>query len=98
MRRLRCIVGALPAVLWIAPLLAQQPTGTLRGRITVAASQQPLAGATISVGTHRALSQGDGRYVVAAGPAGPDSLRARRFGYAGGGQRVTVGGGVTRTV
>ncbi|TLY49361.1 MAG: SusC/RagA family protein, partial [Gemmatimonadetes bacterium] len=98
MRRLRCIVGALPAVLWIAPLLAQQPTGTLRGRITDAASQQPLAGATISVGTHRALSQGDGRYVVAAVPAGTDSLRARLIGYARAAQQVTVAGGDTLTV
>src|SRR5437870_1061596 len=98
MRRLRCIVGALPAVLWIAPLLAQQPTGTLRGRITDAASQQPLAGATISVGTHRALSQGDGRYVVAAVPAGTDPLRARLIGYARAAQQVTVAGGDTLTV
>jgi hypothetical protein len=29
MRRLRFIVGALPAVLWIAPLHAQQPTATI---------------------------------------------------------------------
>src|SRR5207249_279653 len=68
------------------------------GRITDAASQQPLAGATISVGTHRALSQGDGRYVVAAVPAGTDSLRARLIGYARAAQQVTVAGGDTLTV
>ena len=64
MRRLRFIVGALPAVLWTAPLCAQQPTGTIRGRVTDASTQQPLAGATVSFGVHRALSQGDGRYVM----------------------------------
>ena len=98
MRRLRCIVGALPAVLWIAPLLAQQPTGTIRGRVTDATTQQPLAGATISIGTHRALSQGDGRYVVAAAPAGTDSMRARLIGYARAAQQVTVAGGDTLVV
>src|SRR5438876_4476787 len=98
MRRLRCIVGALPAVLWIAPLLAQQPTGTIRGRVTDATTQQPLAGATISIGTHRALSQGDGRYVVAAAPAGTETLRARIIGYASASQPVTVAGGDTVVV
>src|SRR5437667_2332164 len=98
MRRLRCIVGALPAVLWIAPLLAQQPTGTIRGRVTDATTQQPLAGATISIGTHRALSPVDGRYVVAAAPAGTCSSRARLIGYARAAQQVTVAGGDTLVV
>ena len=98
MRRLRFIVGALPAVLWIAPLHAQQPTGTIRGRITDAASQQPLVGATVSIGTHRALSQGDGRYALTGVPAGTDTLRARLIGYARALQTVTIAGGDTAVV
>ena len=98
MRRLRFIVGALPAVLWIAPLRAQQPTATIRGRITDAASQQPLVGATVSIGTHRVLSQGDGRYVVTGIPAGTDTVRARLIGYARAIQAVTIGEGDTAVV
>jgi TonB-dependent starch-binding outer membrane protein SusC len=98
MRRLRFIVGALPAVLWIAPLHAQQPTGTIRGRVTDAASQQPLAGATVSFGVHRALSQGDGRYIITGVMAGTDTVRARLIGYARGVQGITIGGGDTMTV
>ena len=98
MRRLRFIVGALPAVLWIAPLHAQQPTGTIRGRVTDAASQQPLAGATVTIGARRALSEADGRYIISAVPAGTDSIRARLIGYARGAQQVTVAGGDTLVV
>ena len=95
MRRLRFIVGALPAVLWIAPLAAQQSTGTLRGRVTDAASQQPLAGATVSIGSRRALSEADGRYTVSAVPAGTDSVRVRLIGYGRSAQQVTIAGGDT---
>src|SRR5690349_8122300 len=98
MRRLRFLVGALPALLWIAPLHAQQPTGTIRGRVTDAASQQPLAGATVSFGVHRALSQGDGRYIIPGVAAGTDTVRARLIGYARAVQGITIGGGDTLTV
>ena len=64
MRRARCVIGALLGVLWVAPLGAQQATGTVRGRVTDATTQQPLVGASVSLGTRRVLSQGDGRYVV----------------------------------
>lgn len=98
MRRLRFIVGALPAVLWIAPLHAQESTGTIRGRITDAASQQPLVGATVSFGTHRTLSQGEGRYVLTGIAAGTDTVRARLIGYGRATQVVTVGAGDTAVV
>jgi TonB-dependent starch-binding outer membrane protein SusC len=98
MRRLRFIVGALPAVLWIAPLHAQQPTGTIRGRVTDASTQQPLAGATVSFGTRRALSESDGHYIISAVPAGTDSVRARLIGYGRAAQQVTVAGGDTVVV
>src|SRR5256885_9692853 len=90
MPRLRCIIAALPAVLWAASLSAQQPTGTIRGRVTDAATQQPLSGVTVAVGNRGELTQADGRYVITGVPAGTDSLRARLIGYARAAQAVTV--------
>src|SRR5690242_3610028 len=90
MRRAGCVIAGLLAVLAAPPLGAQQGSGTVRGRVTDAATQQPLVGATVSVGARRALSQGDGRYVVTAVPAGVDSLRVRLIGYARGAQAVTI--------
>jgi len=98
MRRLRRIIAALRAVLWTAPLSAQQPTGTIRGRVTDAGTQQPISGVTVAVGTRAALTQADGRYVIAAVPAGTDTLRARLIGYARAARPVTVAGGETLVV
>ncbi len=80
MKRARFIFGALLAVLWMAPLRAQEP-GTVRGRVTDDATQQPLAGASITIGSHRAQTDAEGRYVVTGVTAGADSIRARMLGY-----------------
>ncbi|MGE5744560.1 MAG: carboxypeptidase regulatory-like domain-containing protein, partial [Gemmatimonadota bacterium] len=98
MKRVRCLLGAILAVLWVVPLGAQQPTGTIRGRVTDAGSQQPVHGVTVTFGTRGALSQADGRYVISGVPASSDSLRARMIGYAPTAQMVTVAGGDTVTV
>jgi iron complex outermembrane receptor protein len=98
MRRVRFIIVAFLAVLWVAPLGAQQATGTIRGRVSDGATKQPLAGATVTVGSRGALSQADGRYVVTGVPVGTDSLRARILGYTPAGRSVTVAGGDTLTV
>jgi len=98
MRRLRCILAALVAVLWTAPLGAQQATGTIQGRVSNAATQQPLAGVSVTVGRRAAVTRADGRYVVSDVPAGRDSVRARLIGYAPATQAVTVAGGDTITV
>ncbi len=90
MRRLRCIIAALAAVLWIAPLSAQQPTGTIHGRVTDAATQQPLATASVTVGNRTALTQTDGRFVLTGVPTGSDTVRARMLGYGPARQAVTV--------
>src|SRR5256885_7358880 len=76
MRRLRCIIAALAAVLWIAPLSAQQATGTIRGRVTDAATQQPLATAAVKAGKRTAPTQTDGRFVLTGGPTGSHTVRA----------------------
>ncbi len=98
MRRLRCTSGALLAVLGTAPLRAQEPTGTIRGRVTDAATQQPLSAVTVTVGSRTALTHEDGRYIVTGVRAGADTLRARLIGYAPAAQAVTVVAGDTINV
>jgi TonB-linked SusC/RagA family outer membrane protein len=76
-------------MLCIGTLEAQQaPASTARrarvtGRITDAASGEPLVGASVQVvGTGvTTLSNGDGRYVIASAPTGIWSLEARRIGF-----------------
>jgi TonB-linked SusC/RagA family outer membrane protein len=98
MRPVRCILGTLLAVLWTAPLAAQQPTGTVRGRVTDAASKQPLARVSVTIGSRSALTRDDGRYVIPGVPAGTDSVRTRIIGYAPAAEAVTLAGGDTVVV
>jgi TonB-dependent starch-binding outer membrane protein SusC len=98
MKRAACVIGALLAVLRTAPLGAQQPTGTVRGRVTNAATEQPLAGVSVTVGRRAAVTRADGGYVVNDIPVGSDTVRARLIGYAPATQAVTVAGGDTVTV
>jgi len=95
MRRLRFIVGALLAVLCVAPLRAQEPTGAIRGRVIDNETQQPLARVTVAVGSRGALTQADGRYLITGVPQGTAILRVRMLGYAPATQPVTVVGGLT---
>src|SRR6266550_6971814 len=90
MRRAECVIGVLLAVLGVAPLGAQQATGTVRGRVTDGATQRPLSGVTVAVGSRSALTQADGRYVITGVPAGTDPLRARLIGYGRATQAVTI--------
>jgi len=98
MRRLRYIIGALLAVLWMAPLRAQEPAGTIRGRVIDDATQQPLARVTVAVGSRGALTQADGRYLITGVPAGTGTLRVRMLGYAPATRPITVVGGQTVVV
>src|SRR5205823_1130939 len=98
MRRARFGIGALLGVLWVAPLGAQQATGTVRGRVTNAATQQPLAGVSVTVGRRAAVTRADGGYLLTDVPAGLDTVHARLIGYSPATQPVTVTGGDTVTV
>jgi iron complex outermembrane receptor protein len=89
MRRLRFVIGALLAVLWVVPLRAQQTTGTIRGRV-VDDAQQPLARATVTAAGRGAVTGADGRYVITGVPAGAVTVRARMLGYAPATAPVTV--------
>lgn len=67
-------------------------TGSVSGRVTDARSGLGLAGTTVEVqGTRLTATTGDdGRYRLAAVPAGPQVLLVRRIGYAGARQNVTI--------
>lgn len=97
MRRSLAFLGALLAVAWTAPLLAQGPNGTIRGRVIDARSQQPVAGVVIVVGDgeYSALTGTEGRYTISRVAPGTYSVTASMLGYAEATQSVTVAAGQT---
>ncbi len=98
MQRVSYVLSALLTVLWFAPLAAQAPSGTVQGRVIDQATQQPVAGAHVSLGGKAAITRADGRFVLTGVPAGSDSLRARVLGYAPIAQAVMVRAGQEQTV
>jgi TonB-dependent starch-binding outer membrane protein SusC len=90
MRLQRYGIGLLLAAVWIAPLRAQAPTGTIRGKVTDASSQLPIRGATVRVGTQIAQTRPEGGYLLTEVPAGADSVRVTMIGYSPLTQAVTV--------
>ncbi|MGE0353408.1 MAG: SusC/RagA family TonB-linked outer membrane protein [Gemmatimonadales bacterium] len=95
MKQIGYCIGVFLAVLWVAPLQAQGPTGTIRGRVADVATQRPLQGATVTIGNRNALTQKDGRYLITGVPAGTDSIRVRMIGYAPLARAVTLAAGET---
>ena len=86
----------------LAPLLAaaQQPTGTITGRVIDRASQQPIIGVTVRVvGTTRGAQTSDqGTYRVTGVPSGTVSVQALRIGYASATRPITMTDGGTSTL
>jgi iron complex outermembrane receptor protein len=78
---------------WVAPLFAQEPTGTIRGRVSDASSQLPLRGAIVSIGGLRTESRADGIYLLNGVPPGSDTLHVSLIGYGPVAQSVTVEAG-----
>lgn len=80
--------------------LGAQETGAVRGRVTDAASGEPVADARIAVeGTaFAATTRANGEYVLAAVPPSRHVVTARRVGYAMARQEVEVGAGETATL
>ena len=83
-----------------ANLGAQESTGTISGRVVDSASAQPLANATVAVdGTdRRAFTRADGGFSISLVPAGAQTVRVRRIGYATRAMTVNVTAGGTATV
>lgn len=95
MRRFGLAFGSLLAVLWTAPILAQEATGTIRGRVTADTTSQPLPGVALSFGGRTALTRSDGTYLMTGVAATTDTLRARLVGYSPVKKSVTVATGQT---
>ena len=70
MRGLRYGSGLFLAAVWVASLHAQEPGGTIRGRVIDEASQSPLQGATVRVGSQSTQTRLDGAYVLTDVPPG----------------------------
>jgi Fe(3+) dicitrate transport protein len=85
------IASAIPT----QSLLAQ--SGIITGKIEVATSQEPVAGAVVRlVGTRLgAVTDSSGQYRIASVPAGRYELETRRPGMTGSRQTVSVGAGET---
>jgi TonB-dependent starch-binding outer membrane protein SusC len=98
MRWLRHCLVVFVAALWVAPVGAQEPTGTIRGTVTDQASQQPVQGVTVSIGGKSAVTQADGRYRIPDVTAGTDTLRTRMIGYGPIARVVTIAAGQTLDV
>jgi iron complex outermembrane receptor protein len=98
MRRFNYFTCALLALSWTAPLVAQQPTHTIRGRITDNSTQQPIVGVIVSVGGRSTATGNDGRYTITGVPSGSDLLRAKLIGYQPANQPVMVAGDETVVV
>ncbi|MGH7720034.1 MAG: TonB-dependent receptor plug domain-containing protein, partial [Gemmatimonadaceae bacterium] len=75
-----------------APAVTAQNAGSITGRVTDAATQQPVVSAQVFVtGTTRgALTDEEGRYRVANAPVGSQQVRVLRVGYTAATQAVTV--------
>src|SRR5213592_3572371 len=98
MHRFHHLMCALLGLTWTAALAAQQPTGTIRGRITDNSTQQPIAGAVIAVGNRSTQTRDDGRFTITGIAAGSDLLRVRMIGYVQINQPVMVTAGDTSVV
>ena len=85
---------------WTIPLGAQAPTGTVVGRVVDSTTQQPVADVSVVVeGTRRGAVTGpDGTFTIGGVPAGQQTIRARRIGFAAPVQTVNVPVGGTATV
>jgi TonB-linked SusC/RagA family outer membrane protein len=79
---------------------AQSPQGTITGRVTDAATGQPVASAQLNVlGTSAGTqTNADGQYTIRGLSAGTITLRALRLGYAEIRQPATITSGQTTTL
>ncbi|MCA0375423.1 MAG: TonB-dependent receptor [Gemmatimonadetes bacterium] len=83
-----------------ARAVAQSPTGTVRGTITDAGTNAPLADAQVFVTGTRlgASTAANGTFTLVGVPTGPRILSIRRLGYQPVTRTVTVDAGGTATV
>src|SRR5205823_3627895 len=86
----------------LAPMIvaAQQPSGTISGRVVDRGTQQPIIGATVRIiGTTRGAQTSDqGTYRLTGVPSGAVNVQALRIGYASITRPLTVTAGQEATL
>jgi iron complex outermembrane recepter protein len=84
---------------WAGPVVAQQPAGTITGRVTLEGTAEPVHGASIVVvGARRtAVSRDDGTFDIPNVPPGTYDVLAQREHFTSVRQVVTVTAGQTAT-
>jgi iron complex outermembrane receptor protein len=97
-------LALVAGLLGVAGLSAQN-TGTVAGRVVDGATQEPLAGVTVSVTSgaadvvaRQAVTNAEGRFSISGVPAGAQTVRATRIGLGTVTRQVTVTAGQTATV
>ncbi len=97
--RIALAVAFAGAVL-AAPLVAQNATGLVTGRVLDSASRQPLSAVSVRiVGTSNgALSRADGSFTISLVSAGTHQVRASRIGFSAQTRTVDVVAGGTVSV
>lgn len=93
--------AAVLAIAAIVPTLgaAQGATGSVRGRVTDAASGRGIADAQVTVAGTRigAMTNANGEYALAQVPVGARSISARRLGFSPASLDITLAAGGTAT-
>ena len=97
MRRPTPVLAVLFLLLGAAAAGAQGPA-RISGRVLDALSQRPVSGAEILAGELRAVTGGDGSFVLGNVPPGRLELRVRRIGYAPTRESVDIVPGLERTL
>jgi TonB-dependent starch-binding outer membrane protein SusC len=92
------LLPLLCVLLAVAPLAGQQQAGTVTGRVFDSATEQPLAGVSVTVADRSTLTGADGRFILVGVPAGTHQLRLGMFGYRDEQRAVTVAAGETVNV
>jgi hypothetical protein len=80
--------------------LHAQDTGALRGRVTDAATREPVADVRVAVegNSLATTTRADGEYVIPGVPAGHHAVTARRVGYAMARREMDVAAGEAATL
>ena len=95
MKGLRYCSAFLLAAIWVVSLHAQEPGGTIRGRVTDGTSQLPIRGATVTLSGRTAETRADGGYLLTDVPTGTDSVRVTMIGYSPSTVAVAIAPGQT---
>lgn len=95
----RLLLPLAAALALAAAPLAAQETGTVRGRVTDAATRRPIPEAQVTIPgtTRRAVTDAEGEYSLSGVAAGAVGVQAGKIGYAPATARVTLAAGGTAT-